>query len=93
MPLYRRPDGTLFEYEDAPRNGYGRHDRYEVYDLPPRFDPYGYDEYDLEYDRYLRRRARHRGCLAWYVVFLVILACVLLVLMSIHPQGFQLIHF
>lgn len=95
MP-YRRPDGTIFEYEDAPRSRYGRHDHYEVYDLPPYFDPSGYDEYDEyepEYYHYLQRRARSNGCLAWLVVLVVILACVLLVLLTIHPQGFQLIHF
>lgn len=96
MTMYRRPDGTIFEHTNAPRTFSGHHDSYEVYDLPPYSGPYGYDaydEYEPEYDRYLRRRARRNGCLAWLVVLVTILACVLLVLLTVHPQGFQLIHF
>lgn len=94
MPSFRRPDGSLFEY-DEPRYQHNRFGRSPHYDAG--YPPYAefYDDYDkIEPAFYpYRRRYLPDGCAIWLLVVVVILACLVFIFLTLHPQGFQLIHF
>ncbi len=94
MPAFHRPDGTLYEYDEPrhQRNQRARYDRYEEYYPPSYADAYDY-EMEEEYYRYPRRGFLPNGCATLLLVVVVALAFVVLLLLTFHPQGFQLIHF
>jgi hypothetical protein len=74
-------------------NRHAAYDRYEEY-YPPYADPYYEDDDEYEMDYYpSRRRYLPDGCASVLAVAIVILAFVLLMLLTFHPQGFELFHF
>ncbi len=66
------------------------YDDYEAYP-PPYADPYDYDDYEMDY--YFSRRHLPDGCASVLLVVVVLLAFVVLMLLTFHPQGFQLFNF
>lgn len=88
MSVFRRPDGMLYEYEEPrvrPHRRRARLDRSEAYYVPRSMEPVYY------------RSSRHRylphGCAIQLLLVVTVLAFIVLALLTIHPQGFQLIHF